>query len=207
MVGTTDLYLFSNYAVKEGLTRFFYRPLEHRWSPTFTGTPTAGITRQFGAGASVQIPPNLQQVARVGFTPYYGSEQTDFSLTAGAQGNRGGINWDLSFGMGRNSSEYTLYNTLNPHAPLINGNAQRDFKTGDFEQSEMGFNLDMSQELTTTMFLAYGAEYRNETFTQTAGEEASYVGIGSSGLRGTHPDHAGDFLAPTTVLMRIWTYP
>ena len=194
MAGSTDFYLFSNYAVKEGLTRFFYRPLGHRWSPTFAGTPGAGLpARQFGADATGDTPPNLIQVERVGFTPYYGSDQTDFSLTTGARGNSKGINWDLSFGMGSNSSEYTLYNSLNPHADLINGNAQRDFKTGDYEQSEMGVNLDLSQELTTTMFLAYGAEYRNETFTQSAGEEASYVGIGSSGLKGTLPENAGEF--------------
>ena len=192
-VGTMDLYLFSNYAVKEGLTRFFYRNLGHRWSPTFSGSAAyPELTRKFG-GPNLQTPTNLQQVERVGFTPYYGSEQSDFSLTAGVQGTMKPVNWDLSFGMGSNKSEYTLYNSLNPYAELQNGLAQRDFKTGDYEQSEMSINLDMSQELTATMFLGYGLEYRNETFTQTAGEEASYVGLGSSGLKGTLPDHAGEF--------------
>ena len=184
-----DLYMFGNLALKEGTTRFFYRPIGHRWSPTWGergGDPDHD--------ASFNEAPNLADVIRVGFTPYYGSEQTDFSLTAGLQGRAmNKVNYDLSFGVGSNKAEYTLYNTLNPSAELLeNGDAQRDFKPGDYEQSEMGVNLDLTQELNPRMLFAYGLEYRNETFTQSAGEEASYVELGSSGLKGTSPEYAGE---------------
>ena len=185
-LGNIDLYLFGNLALKEGLTRFFYRPLGHAWSPTWRDNQ--GNRPNF-AGAT-----NLEDVKRVGFTPYYGSEQTDLSLTAGVQGRvMDSINYDFSFGMGSNKAEYTLYNSLNPSADLNNGEAQRDFKTGDYEQKEMGLNLDLTQELSTKIFLAYGLEYRNETFVQSVGEVASYVGLGSSGLMGTRPEHAGEY--------------
>ena len=129
----------------------------------------------------------MDDVIKMGFTPYYGSEQSDLGLAAGLQGKAGGVNWDLGWGMGSNKAEYTLYNSLNPDAKVVDGIAQRDFKTGDYEQREMGFNLGLTQELSPDMFLAYGAEYREETFIQSAGEEASHVGVGSSGLEGNHP--------------------
>ena len=185
-----DLYMFGNLALKEGTTRFFYRPVNHKWSPTWGGEDNLPAHDD-----SFNNAPNLADVVRVGFTPYYGSEQTDFSLTAGLQGRvMNKINYDLSFGTGFNKAEYTLYNTLNPSAALLpNGDAQRDFKTGDYEQSEFGLNLDLTQELNPEMLLAYGVDYRNETFTQSAGEEASYVGLGSSGLKGTLPANAGEY--------------
>ena len=187
-LGNIDLYLFGNLALKEGKTRFFYRPVGHKWSPSWGGVPALRHDDSFINA------PNLVKVKEVGFTPYYGSEQTDLSLVGGLKGKvMDDINYDLSFGMGSNKAEYTLYNSLNPSAALINGEAQRDFKTGNYEQKETGFNLDLTQELNSRIFLAYGAEYRNETFVQSAGEEASYVGLGSSGLKGTSPANAGEY--------------
>ena len=184
-LGEMDFYLFGNLAMKEGKTRFFYRPLGHRWSPTYNRLDPDGNF----ANAN-----NLDDVIRVGFTPYYGSEQTDLSLVTGLQGKMGSANWDFSWGMGSNKAEYTLYNSLNPDAELVGGvSAQRDFKTGDYEQKEMGFNLDLTQELGSSVFFAYGAEYRDETFVQSAGEKASYEGAGSSGLKGTSPENSGEY--------------
>jgi len=40
--------------------------------------------------------------------------------------------------------------------------------------------------------MSYGAEYREETFTQTAGDVAAFIGGGVSGLAGTRPDDAGE---------------
>ena len=199
-LGDMDLYLFGNYAMKKGKTRFFYRPIGHEWSPTWPGFDRNQNGDKDDPGEkhpeAFENAPNLEDVKRVGFTPYYGSEQTDLSVVAGLQGglmnNR--INYDFSLAMGSNKSEYTLYNSLNPSADLNMGeDAQRDFETGDYEQNEMGINLDMTQEINTTMFLAYGLEYRNETFVQSEGEEASWVGLGSSGLKGTGPDSAGEY--------------
>ena len=69
--------------------------------------------------------------------------------------------------------------------------AQRDFDTGDFKQSELNFNIDLTNRLNNQMHLAYGLEHRTESFEQIAGEENSYVGTGSSGLAGTRPEDAG----------------
>ena len=196
-LGEMDFYLFGNYAMKDGKTRFFYRPLGHRWSPTFdfdrSGSFEDHENDGLGANGKFQHANNLDDIIRVGFTPYYGSEQTDMSLVTGLQGRLGETNWDFSLGMGSNKAEYTLYNSLNPDADLVDGVSQRDFKTGDYEQREMGFNLDLNRELGTTMFLAYGFEFRNETFVQSEGEVASHIGMGSSGLKGTIPENAGDY--------------
>ena len=130
----------------------------------------------------------------MGFTPYLDGEQTDMSVVAGLKGEIvEDTHYDFSVGMGSNKLDYTLYNSLNPDASLVEGVAQRDFNTGDFGQRELNFNVDLTTKLSRRIHLAYGLEHRTETFTQVAGEENSYVGAGASGLIGNRPEDAGEY--------------
>ena len=177
MMGNTKGYFFGNFAKTKGRFRFFYRNPEHK-----------------ALGGNNPDATNLDREKVAGFTPYLDGEQTDLSVVVGLKGRIMGDNdYDVSLGMGSNKLDYTLYNTLNQNAPLSNGIAQRDFDTGDYEQSEMNLNVDMTRELGSSMHLAYGLEYRQETFNQMAGEENSYIGAGSSGLAGTRPEDAGEY--------------
>jgi len=93
----------------------------------------------------------------------------------------GTTTYDASISIGENALDYTLNNSLNGDAPLVNGEAVRVFDTGDFAQREINANVDFGSELSDNLFLAYGAEYREETFTQEAGDEAAFIGGGVSG--------------------------
>ena len=55
------------------------------------------------------------------------------------------------------------------------------------------FNLDLSTPIGDSLNLAYGLEWRDETYTTIAGELASYTGPGVSGMKGITPDDSGDF--------------
>jgi iron complex outermembrane receptor protein len=67
-----------------------------------------------------------------------------------------------------------------------------DFDVGGYEQQETNVNADWSLPLSDRLNLAFGAEWREETYTAVAGEPTSYFEAGSSGLKGVTADDAGD---------------
>ena len=173
----TSVYAQSNYADTFGRYRFFYRDPDHitlrtlREEHGFDGLPG-------------------------GFTPYFDGDQEDFSLVGGIRGSFGnGVVYDFSAGYGYNGIDFVLNNTINQSIGLgADGNpAQRDFDVGDLQQEEVNLNADFSRQLSDTAHLAFGAEWREETFTVIAGEPASYFGAGSSGFKGFEPQNSGDF--------------
>ena len=173
----TAVYLRSNYADTFGRYRFFFRNPDHitlrtlREEHGFNGLPG-------------------------GFTPYFDGAQKDFSLVGGVDGNlANGIQYDLSVGYGYNEIDFFLNNTINQSLGLgADGNpAQRDFDVGGFQQAEINLNADFSKQLGNAVYLAFGAEWREETFTVVAGEPSSYFGAGSSGFKGLELQNAGDF--------------
>ncbi len=172
---TADVYFRANYAQADGRYRFFYRAPNH-------STITA-LEEDFGWESSLPA----------GFTPYLDGAQTDISLIGGLKGEFGDeIYYDFSVSYGKNELDYFLNNTLN--GQLNPGTSpQRDFDVGMLAQSEYGVNADFSRALSDNVNLAFGMEYRKETYTVTAGEPNSYVGGGSSGMKGFTPENSGSF--------------
>lgn len=172
-----EVYSFGNYANTDGRYRFFYRDPNN-----------SDLLESLDNGAT-----NLARETAAGYTPFLDGAQTDYSFVAGLKGLfPNDTTYDVSFSTGFNSLDYTLNNSLNGDADLVDGNAVRVFDTGDYEQEEIGVNVDFGTELSGNLFLSYGAEYREETFTQEAGDVASYIGGGVSGLAGTRPEDAGE---------------
>jgi len=174
---TMSVYGFGNYAKTDGRFRFFYRD-----------PGNSDLGEALTAGAT-----NLSRETLAGYTPYLDGAQTDYSLVVGLKGEfANATTYDFSVSTGSNELDYTLNNSLNGDAPLSGTSAVRNFDTGDFKQEETNINLDLGTELNDMMFLAYGLEYREETFTQMAGDSNSSIGGGSSGLAGTRAEDAGE---------------
>ena len=57
----------------------------------------------------------------------------------------------------------------------------------------MNLNADFSMPITDDIYLGFGAEWREETFTTVAGEAAALVGAGPSGMTAVTPADAGEF--------------
>ena len=166
-----------NYSDVFGRYRFFYRAPDHITLRTLRG--------QFGFTGLPQ-----------GFTPFFDGDQRDSSLVGGLRGEfANGFLYDVSVGVGHNRIDFILNNTINQSLGLgPDGNpAQRDFDVGDLEQEETNFNADFSRQLTDSVHLAFGAEWREETFFVIAGEPSSWFGAGSSGFKGFEPQNAGAF--------------
>ncbi len=169
------LYFQSGYAQTDGRYRFFYRNPNH---PSLVPLRAQGFT-------------GLQ----AGYTPYLDGDQTDLSLVVGLDGLfAGDIIYDFSVSYGKNELDYFLNNTINSDLGLVAGApAQRNFDVGAYEQEETNLNADFSKRLNDKLNLAFGAEWREETYTAVAGEPNSYLGAGSNGLKGISPDDAGAF--------------
>ncbi|MDK1287792.1 TonB-dependent receptor plug domain-containing protein [Pseudoalteromonas umbrosa] len=143
-----------------------------------------------------------------GFTPNFGGNITDTSLTIGTKGEftegfmEGGY-YDISGSVGRNESRYFITNTVNAS---LGAETPMEFSPGKYIQLEKNFNLDVSKEfdfgLAYEVNVATGLEWHEETFEVIAGDEASFIagpltqqgfGIGSNGFPGFQPAAAGEF--------------
>ncbi|WP_372858983.1 TonB-dependent receptor plug domain-containing protein [Pseudoalteromonas sp.] len=143
-----------------------------------------------------------------GFTPNFGGNITDTSLTIGTKGEfTGGFfegaYYDLSGTVGYNESRYFIYDTINAS---LGPESPRDFSPGKYAQLEKNFNFDISKgfdfDLAYDVNIAGGLEWHEETFTVTSGDVASFTAgplteqgfsIGSNGFPGFKPADAGEY--------------
>ena len=176
-------YLQSNITATEGRYRFFYRAGDNPQTPA----NEAHITiRSLG----------IENALRQGFTPFFDGDHSDIGLVAGIKGLFGsGTTYDFSVGFGSDELDFFLNNTINQDVGLGSNGlpAQMGFDVGALKQVEVNLNADFTRRLTDAAQLAYGAEWREETFTVIAGEPNSYLGAGSSGFKGLEPANAGAF--------------
>ncbi len=170
-----SLYFFGNYAETKGRYRFFYRNPSHSTIQQLRPLGLVGLD--------------------AGYTPFLDGDQDDYSLVVGVEGSfENGTTYDVSVSYGEDELDYFLHNTTNPDLGVVNGApAQRGFDTGGYIQEELNFNVDFSTPLSDTLNIAYGAEWREETYTAIAGEPNSYFGAGSNGMKGIDPRDAGEF--------------
>ena len=132
-----------------------------------------------------------------GFTPFFGGDVVDVSLNIGTRGvYNDGTSYDYSASVGEHSTDFAIRNTVNSS---LGPNTPTAFVPGAYAQLEKSLNADFSKELES-MTISYGAEFRHETFTITAGDEASWqlgplvaqgFSIASNGFPGFKPADAG----------------
>ncbi|MGJ8681494.1 TonB-dependent receptor plug domain-containing protein [Paraglaciecola sp.] len=164
-----ELYLHGGYASTDGRYRFFYRNPSHSTLTDVTSLPA-------------------------GYTPYLDGAQKDSSLVAGWKGETSNeLSYNISMGFGKNELAYFLNNTVNPSLTNNGVLGQRDFDMGGYEQKETNVNADFGMPLSNDMYLGFGAEWREETFSTVAGETAATTGSGPSGMTAVTPADAGDF--------------
>ena len=138
-----------------------------------------------------------------GFTPRFGGDVTDTAITAGKKGYfKNGIGYDFSGSVGRSKSAFTIFNTINPS---MGSNSPNEFNPGAYIELDKSANADFTQEVQIEgwdypLQLAYGYEYKNDSFEIIAGDSASYeqgplyqqgFSLGSNGFAGFQPVLAG----------------
>jgi iron complex outermembrane recepter protein len=138
-----------------------------------------------------------------GFTPRFGGDVIDSALTAGMKGYfKNGIGYDFSATVGRSETEFNIFNTVNPS---MGSNSPNDFNAGAYIELDKSANADFTQEVQLDgreypLQLAYGYEYKNDSFEIVAGDSASYelgplhqqgFSFASNGFGGFQPVIAG----------------
>jgi iron complex outermembrane receptor protein len=219
----SESYMFGNYSERDVDGGFYYRNPDGR-SGVFTIGDYRAVgnvdgTCAYGTGASGQVDPSdyatrdlimadpscflMNQIAPGGYTPRFTGNITDTSLTIGRRGDisngmLSGYTYDLSGSVGRNEADFGLNNTVNPS---MGPDTPRNFDTGSYIELEKTFNFDLTKQMDS-MTIAYGAEWREETFEVISGEEASWkagkyalqgFNVGSHGFAGFSPDSQGSF--------------
>ncbi|WP_445956612.1 TonB-dependent receptor [Yeosuana sp.] len=139
----------------------------------------AGISSRQGNAAGFYRLPNQERTYTPaymnGFLPEINSDIRDKSLAVGIKGK---INdWDVDFSntFGRNEFFYTIGNSFN--ASMQNA-SPTFFDAGGFSFAQNTTNLDISKfydDIFAGTNVAFGSEYRVETYDIVAGEQASYA--------------------------------
>ncbi|MCO1336054.1 TonB-dependent receptor [Microbulbifer sp. OS29] len=139
-----------------------------------------------------------------GYNPQFGADIYDISAVVGARGEfANGLTWDLRARMAENEVDYVLKNSINPSLGLL---SPTSFKPGSLTQEESSLNADFVMPIDVATFasplnLAFGAEWREETYSIGRGDAASievgptaaYFGVGSDGFQGFPVEAVGSF--------------
>ncbi len=150
-----------------------------------------------------------------GFVPRFGGDNEDMAIVAGVRGELdigNGLGYDISGTYGNNRTDFFINNTLNAS---LGPDTPRDFFPGAYEQTDTNFNVDLNYGIpidgwASDLTVAAGFEYREEEFSITQGDPASFaigplsaptVGFptgqgfssSSNGFGGFVPASAGDY--------------
>ncbi len=164
---------------------------------TFTFNYRDGIARGFYRFPSTrdrvvpQIYPN-------GFSPQIHSDINDNSFIIGTRGKIGEWNADFSQTRGENRFDFTIQNSNNAS---LGTSSPTSAYAGGFSYAQNTTNADFSRgfDVGFPINVAFGGEFRLETYKIFAGEEASYINGGVANAwesnDGTAPDPDTTFIS------------
>jgi len=163
-----------------------------------------GFTRkQIIGGVFTRTPSRTSRAATGiffdGFNPEVPSILTDWQMLSGFKGELAN-DWALDFSMGYSGNDVQLFarNTVNPS---LDNDSPTRFYTGGLNVSQTILNVDVVKDIDIVS-IAFGSEYRYETYSQAAGEKESWFAgpgalngddVGSSGREGFTPASTGNW--------------
>ncbi len=137
-------------------------------SPTFNQPDADALAEVFAREQCF----SFQEVFPGGFTPRFGGDVTDLSASAGVRGEMGnGLRYDFSLGAGRSEVDFFIRNTVNASLGPATPTA---FDPGAYIQLENAVNLDFGYSPSDATNVAFGGEYRRESFEVRVGQEESF---------------------------------
>lgn len=135
-----------------------------------------------------------------GYLPTFEGNLGDYNATVGFKSTVDGWNTDASVTIGGNKQTYSVNNSHNRSDikdkdgnNIYKENTQINFKPGGSAFYHVVGNLDISRVLSDHFSIAFGSEFRSETFEVIEGELASYDGVGADSFAGNRPENSGNF--------------
>lgn len=133
-----------------------------------------------------------------GYSPLFGADIKDYDVVVGLRGDfNNNLSWDARIRTAENEISYVLQDSINPSLGRLSPTV---FTPGTLTQQESGVNIDFIKTFDNSpLNVAFGAEWRNETYKVGAGDLASVetgptfaqFGVGSDGFQGFTPEQAG----------------
>ena len=130
-----------------------------------------------------------------GFSPFEAIKETDYGITGGFRGDVAGWNWDIASSYGYDQDDIYTLNSSNASLFAATGASPTDFYDGFFKATQWTSTIDINRDfpigLAGPLNVAFGGEYRRETYSIGAGNVASYYGGGAQSYPGFNPADAG----------------
>ena len=131
-----------------------------------------------------------------GFNPREETEETDHQATLGLKGDVATWHWDISSSYGKDEIDLFTRDSANASLYAATGGTPTNFYDGTYTQTQWTSNLDVTKEieigLAAPMNLAFGGEYRKETWTADPGDAASRYLEGGQSFPGISTSDSGD---------------
>jgi iron complex outermembrane receptor protein len=132
-----------------------------------------------------------------GFDPEEAIVEKDYQITGGVKGTLADWNWDLATGYGNDTSDLHTLHSANASLYADTGASPVDFYDGKFVATQWTTTLDINRNFDVGMAgplnVAFGGEYRRDTYAIYAGDAASYYGGGAQSFPGFAPADAGTY--------------
>ncbi|MBD8872248.1 TonB-dependent receptor [Rhodanobacter sp. DHB23] len=130
-----------------------------------------------------------------GFLPLENSNSFDQSFVAGLRGTLNGWRWDVSANEGANRVSYETLDSMNFAFYHDYGYSPTTFDDGILTAGQQSFDVDIAKDfnpswLPNPLTVAFGTEYRRQTYQIAPGDLASYY-VGTSGTSGGAQGFAG----------------
>jgi iron complex outermembrane recepter protein len=175
--GGTEVYAFGTYGRKKANSYENYRQPN---KVAYTD-PTTGVT-------TYPLP--------YGFDPREQTDETDSQVTVGVKGVVADWNWDLSSGYGNDKVPLYTTESANAGTYAVNGVlTPSDYYDGSLQATQWTSTLDINRDFDVGMAgplnVAFGGEYRRETYAIGAGIPLSYLSGGAQSYPGFTPTDAG----------------
>ena len=153
-----------------------------------------------------------------GFQPQETVNEVDGAITGGVKGVTLGWDWDLSATYGRDSVDIGVRETANGGMLAALGYSPLEVYAGNQKDSQLVSNADFRRPFDTGFFaaplnVAFGGEYRHETYSISPGEPASYIDGGTQSYSGFTPEDASSqsrnveaaYIDLSTKILPKWT--
>ena len=176
------------YDLGGGTSFYSFGSYSHRYATAYQNYRLPSAVTTSVSGDTVALYPN-------GFSPREAFYEDDFSITAGLEGTLSGWAWDLSSTYGINRSKIWTRDSANASLYADTGSTPTDFYDGSLKATQWTNNLDLSRDvevgLASPLNIAFGGEFRRETYAIGQGDAASIYAEGGQGYPGFQPTDAG----------------
>lgn len=167
------------------------------------------IARRDGSAKQGYRPPNrvcrvstdptscFQGTGLTGFVPLQEVTQDEWSLTGGLRGEVSGWSWDLSAEYGSDRNDISTTESVNRSLFINTGQSPTSFYDGFFKLTQFVSTLDIKKEFDAGMAepltVAFGGEYRRETYEIGQGDNLSTYFEGGQSFPGFAASDAGQY--------------